>query len=175
MEHYLSQLRLTVYVHDYEVAIGPPEHLEPELRAEGKVGRIDRSFEDFVSALQNVAEQRDGRFVTLQSRGTFEVKFVLNNEIEIGKGDARARIDVDDLRSVWVRLLKGVVTQEAVEWGPPIGNEFILSLLSALPDVRPVQIQRRNADPEIAVELRSRRGSAVPHDSAVQAIGRAWA
>lgn len=162
MEKHLSPLRITIYVHDYEVAIGLPEHMEPSSRADRRQSQIDRSFEDFVTALQDIVDEREGRFLTLQSNSQFEVKFVPDHEIEIGQGDSKATIAVDDLRSLWVKLLKGVVTQEAVEWGPSVGSEYILSLLSALPEVRPVQIQRRNSSsPEIAVELRSRRGSVV--------------
>lgn len=175
MEKYLSPLRITIYVHDYEVSIGLPEHLEPfEHRIAGAVG-IDRSFEDFIEALQDVVDEQACRFTTLQSKRPFEVRFAPEHRIEIGEGDQKVQVDVDDLRSIWVKLLHGVVTQEAVEWGPHVDGEFLLALLSMLPQVRPIQIQRRNAaEPEIAVELRHRRGATVPDAFAAGQPEHAW-
>ena len=175
MERHLSPLRIAVYIHDYEVSIGSPEHLESPGEISRSATRIDRSFTDFINALRGVIDARSGVFETLPSGHRFEVKFAPDDRIEIGEGWQRTIIDVDDLRSIWVKLLSGVVTHDVVEWGPSLGGEYLLSLLSVLPGVRPVQIQRRNSGkPELAVELRERRGSAVPSENAVERPAPAW-
>jgi O-acetyl-ADP-ribose deacetylase (regulator of RNase III) len=175
MEKHLSPLRITIYVHDYEVSVGLPEHMEPLEGRSASGIRIDRSFEDFIGAIQDVVDEQACRFTTLLSGRPFEVQFVPGHQIEIGSGDQRTMVDLDDLRSIWVKLLHGLVTQEAVEWGPHVDGEFMLSLLSMLPQIRPVQIQRRNAaEPEIAVELRHRRGATVPDTFGVNQPEHAW-
>jgi O-acetyl-ADP-ribose deacetylase (regulator of RNase III) len=175
MEHYLSPLRITIYVHDYEVNVGVPEHLEPHAQAAVSAVRIDSSFEEFIGALQDIVDDRGGRFTTLQTGRPFEVQFVPEGQVRIGDAHQKTLVDVDDLRSIWVKLLNGVVTRESVEWGPNIDSEFLLSLLSLFPQVRPVQIQRRTASqPEIAVELRQRRGATVLGSFTVDQPEHAW-
>jgi O-acetyl-ADP-ribose deacetylase (regulator of RNase III) len=160
MEKHLSPLPITTFVHDFEVNIGLPEHLEHHHSSSVKTNRIDRSFEDFVDGLQNLVDEHAGRFRTLHSDSVFKVTFVPENQLEIESEGGTSRIDVDDLRSIWVKLLNGVVTKQAVEWGPLVRAQHILSLLCMFPEVRLIQIQRTNSEqPEFAVELRNRRGT----------------
>jgi hypothetical protein len=158
MDAYLSELPITTYVHDYEVQIGMPEHLEASRKP--NTARIDRSFNDFVDALHDAIKRHNGRFGMLHSRKDFSVRFVPENQLRFESDNGIAEIDVDDLRSIWIKLLKGVITERVAEWGrPEVTGEHILSILSALHDVRRVEIQRRRADePELAVELRRRSG-----------------
>jgi len=159
MDAYLSELPITVYVHDHEVNIGAPEHLETS--ANPTTTRIDRSFDDFINALHDTVEQRGGRFGMLHSGKIFSMQFVPDNQLRFESDKGITEIDVDDLRSIWIKLLKGVVTERVAEWGrPEVTGEHILSVLSVLQDVRAVEIQRRRADePELAVELRRRSGT----------------
>lgn len=159
MDAYLSDLPITVYVHDHQVNIGPPEHLEHPFT--NTASRIDRSFDEFVNALHDTVGKCDGQFRMLQSGRTFNVTFVPENQLRFQSEDGVAKIDVDDLRSIWVKLLKGVVTARVAQWGlREVTGEHILSVLSVLNDVRAIEIQRRSADkPELAVELRRRSGT----------------
>jgi O-acetyl-ADP-ribose deacetylase (regulator of RNase III) len=160
MDSYLAPLPITIYVHDYEVNIGLPEHLESGASSSVNTSRVDRSFEDFLETLHDIVETRAGRFSTLQSRDAFTVQFVPERQLHIKGGLQEAQIDVDDLRSIWVKLLNGIVTEQTAYWGPEIRSEYLLSLLSAMPGIRTVQIQRRNSDrSELAVELAHRRGT----------------
>lgn len=67
-------------------------------------------------------------------------------------------VDHDDLRGVWASLQKGLLARHTAEWAVGDGAGRLLSVISLLPSVRPVQIQRSRADsPEIAVEMRHGR------------------
>lgn len=174
MEAHLSELPIPIYVHDYEVNLGSPEHLEISPRL--PTVRVDRSFEDFIGALRTAVQQRDGRFRSLGPGAPFMAEFESESRLRLDIDGRSALIDVDDLRSVWIKLLKGVVTTRAADWGPMATGEHILSLLSGLPDVRTVQIQRRTAEyPELAVELRRRSGTQLAEDIASQPQEPAWA
>ncbi len=164
MEAHLSELPITVYVHDYEVNIGSPEHME---KPPGSAVRIDRSFSDFVNALHLTVDQQAGRFATLRSNREFRAEFVPDQRLRFDNDGRIAEVDVEDLRSVWMKLLKGVVTERAVDWGlPEVTGEHILSLLRMMRDIRTVEIQRRTAQqPELAVELRRRGGTQLTEDA----------
>jgi hypothetical protein len=175
MEKHLAPLPITTFVHDFEVNIGPPEHLEDQHSSPVRTNRIDRSFEDFVDGLQSLVDEHVGQFRTLHSDNVFKVKFVPENQIEIEFEDGTSRIDVDDLRSIWVKLLNGVVTKRAVEWGPLVRGQHILSLLCMFPEVRLIQIQRSNSEqPEFAVELRNRRGTQLAGNTDNKQPESAW-
>jgi O-acetyl-ADP-ribose deacetylase (regulator of RNase III) len=175
MDAHLSELPITVYVHDYEVNIGSPEHLETPSRP--TTSRIDRSFDEFIATLYDTVALRDGQFRMLQSGKAFNVRSVPDNQLRFESDDGIAEIDVDDLRSIWVKLLKGVVTARVAQWGrPEVTGEHILSVLSALQDVRTVEIQRRSAEqPELAVEMRRRSGTQLTGDIDPMQPQRAWA
>jgi hypothetical protein len=175
MEKHLAPLPITTFVHDFEVNIGPPEHLEDQHSSPVRTNRIDRSFEDFVDGLQSLVDEHVGQFRTLHSDNVFKVKFVPEKQIEIEFEDGTSRIDVDDLRSIWVKLLNGVVTKRAVEWGPLVRGQHILSLLCMFPEVRLIQIQRSNSEqPEFAVELRNRRGTQLAGNTDNKQPESAW-
>jgi hypothetical protein len=61
--------------------------------------------------------------------------------------------DAEDLHGAWVSLLRGLVTKDRVEWSTGDGGNFVITLLSLLPNTRAVEIQRGDDDPEIAIEL----------------------
>jgi len=173
MEAHLSEIPITIYVHDFEVDIGAPEHLES--RGRRTTIRIDRSFEDFIGTLMETVDDREGSFRELQSDRTFKVQFMPDEQIQFETESHIARIEVDDLRSIWVKLLKGVVTARAARWDSEVTGEQILSLLSELQDVRAVQIRRRTSErPEIAVELRHRRGTQLVADLESKKPELAW-
>jgi O-acetyl-ADP-ribose deacetylase (regulator of RNase III) len=173
MEAHLSELPIPIYVHDFEVNIGSPEHLETSSVI--RPAKIDRSFEEFIDALRTAVHERKGQFRSLGPEAPFTAEFSSERQLRLGIDGGSALIDVDDLRSVWVKLLKGVVTTRAADWGPMATGDHILSLLSGLPEVRTVQIQRRTSDhPELAVELRRRSGTQVAEDIAPERQELAW-
>lgn len=154
MERYLSDLNIPVYIHDFMKDIGLPEHLEvasAQLASETSV----TSFDGFVERLGRLIHLADERFVELCSHEPIRAVTRSDDGIEIHMGDRSWPVESEDLRGVWVSLQKGLVTVEKAGWNNmPLGGP-LLSVLGALPELRPVEIQRgATAAPEIAVELR---------------------
>ena len=65
MERFLKDIDLTVYIHDYKVDIGSPEHLEEVSRRLRAEGAQTHTFEAFLATLKRAAELGGGDFVEL--------------------------------------------------------------------------------------------------------------
>jgi O-acetyl-ADP-ribose deacetylase (regulator of RNase III) len=159
MERHLMNLPINVYIHDYEVNVGLPEHFEELLRQLGTTLPATTSFETFTQNLRKVIEFADGRLVTLASRQRFEADFSDRSTLVITFDGQRHPIGMDDLRGLWLALTSGLVTREKVERSAGAGADQMLSMISLLPGVRPVEIQQpRSPAPEIAIELKPNPG-----------------
>lgn len=153
MEHYLSKVSIPVYVHDFEVDIGLPEHLGNIAEKLRKTARSDWTFETFVSSIGEAVEIANGQFSTLGRGEAFSVRVDGEGNLAIETGAATSLLEEDDLRGVWLDLQSGLLTKRKAGWAVSGGGEPLLSLLSVLPNVRPVQIQRPgHEDSEYAVE-----------------------
>jgi hypothetical protein len=94
----------------------------------------------------------------------FRVSIAEEGGLSIEREGSKSLIDADHLRGLWCALARGLLTHDVIEWSAGGETDCVVALLSLLPDVRPVQVQRvRAAKPELALELK-RRGSAVPRD-----------
>jgi hypothetical protein len=92
----------------------------------------------------------------------FRVSILEEGGLSIEKDGSQSLIDADHLQGLWCSLARGLLTHDVIEWSAGDQTDCVMSLLSLLPDVRPVQVQRmRAAEPELALELR-RRGPTVP-------------
>jgi O-acetyl-ADP-ribose deacetylase (regulator of RNase III) len=165
MEHYLSQVEIPVFIHDYTVNVGLPEHLEPiatALRRNILPETRKYGFEGFVNSIELALAFSNGELSTLETHEPFTASFGSNNELAIDTGKNICVIEEDDLRGVWLDLQSGLVTKRKAGWSDIKGGEPLLSLLSVLPSLRPVQIQRPGqSSPEFAVEPRPEvRGAA---------------
>jgi O-acetyl-ADP-ribose deacetylase (regulator of RNase III) len=159
MERHLIDLPISVYIHDYQVDVGLPEHFEQLLHQLGTTLPATTTFETFTRNLRKVIEFADGRLVTLESRQRFEADFSDRNTLIITFAGQRHAIEMDNLRGLWLALTNGLVTREKAEKSAGGGTDQVLSMLSLLPGVRPVEIQKpRSPAPEIAVELKASPG-----------------
>ncbi len=77
MEHYLAKIAIPVYIHDYTVDVGLPEHLEPIARALKEARVSSSSFESFMSSIGAALTVSQGELTTLDARSTFRA--YLNN------------------------------------------------------------------------------------------------
>jgi hypothetical protein len=155
MERHLSDLPIPVFIHDFTKNIGLPEHLEfvPEKLSHEELNRDD-TFASFMSSLQRVVTLSDGSLVELSSKCPFDAA-VTSTELVIESKVGKWLFETEELRGIWYRLRQGLVTADDAEWSKIGGGRPLLSILSLLPNVRPVEIQRGNKNsPEIAVELR---------------------
>lgn len=162
MEHYLAQLPISVYVHDYTVDVGLPEHLEPIAHALKSAGVSSGTFDNFIASLGEALALSDGHLTTLDARCQFRASLDGENVLKIETETSNCALEEGDLRGVWFDMQSGLVTRENAGWSVKAGGEPLLSILSVLPDMRPVQIQRSGRpEPEFAVEPRPSLGSAI--------------
>jgi O-acetyl-ADP-ribose deacetylase (regulator of RNase III) len=164
MEAHLSRLAIPVYIHDYEVDIGRPEHLAGITDASTGHRRLPESFEGFVRILGLAIELTRGEISDIESRRTFCARLLDNDDLALDTGSGSRVIESDDLRGIWLSLHRGLVTQHSLEASAGRDASALISLLSLLPSVRPIQIQRPNtSEPEIGLEVR-REPSSEPLD-----------
>ena len=155
MEHYLKKVQITVYIHDYVKEIGLPEHLEDVARRLEIEGAETTTFDTFLSALRRAAELSEGGFVELGNRVPFSAAMDGEGNLTLKRHLETWVIERDDLRGVWLSLLGGLVTKAQAGWSICDGGDALLSMLSVLPQVRPIEIQGTHEEPEFAVELLS--------------------
>lgn len=153
MEHYLSQVNIPVYVHDHAVDIGLPEHLEHVAATLRKTANADWSFDTFVASIGEALKITGGQFCTLGEEEKFSARLDDAKNLAIATDDTTSTLEEDDLRGVWLDLQSGLLTRRNAGWAYSDGGAPLLSLLSVLPNVRAVQIQRPGQkNPEFAVE-----------------------
>lgn len=141
MEWYLSRLPIPVYIHDYQVDLGLPEHQE------ARQASYNRSFESFLSALRELVAEKRGKFHTVTHGSPFCARMV-DHELEIRRSEADQRVirvDADELLALWSLLLKGPVTARSLVGKAHDEAYYVFGVVSSLPFVRPVQVQPSNA------------------------------
>lgn len=156
MEHYLAPLSIPIFIHDYTVDIGIPEHLESVADQIKLDAPSLASFDDFISLLRQVAQLSKGSLSDLKDKIEFSARMDDEGTLEIKTNDGGFfSLEPEDLRGVWINLLNGLVTRDRAGWSVKNVADALLTMLSLLPGVRPIQIQRARSDHnELAVELR---------------------
>ena len=169
MERYLSVLPIPVYIHDYTVDVGLPEHLEAVAQTLEREAP-DQSFDGFVRGVRRAVELSKGLFVNLGSNEEFRVTMQKNNDLTLETSSSTCLLGEDDLRGVWLGLQSGLVTERQAGWSTRQGGKSLISMLSVLPRVRAVEIQRPGcATAEFALEPAPRmQDTVVVHQSKKQ-------
>jgi len=174
MERYLSGLPIPVFVHDYTVDIGLPEHLE-KVEAALRRNKAEASFESVLGSMKAALDLSGNELAVLRSDDRFAARMNSDFELTIDESGSKWKFQPDDLRSIWTILQRGLITSNRA--GLPVGGggRELVSLLSVLPQVRAVEIQRGSSVPEIAAELSPdfRKALIAPHDRAQREL--AWA
>lgn len=153
MEHYLSKLPISVYIHDFTVDIGLPEHLEA-LAQRVRDEKKDLTFPGFMRDMRRIVDLSGSQLTELDSALPFQARMNADDDLAIETNEDVWHFQSDDLRGVWLGLQSGVVTKDKAGWAAKGGGKPLISMLSLLPGVRPIQIQRKGArEPELAVEL----------------------
>lgn len=153
MEHYLSQVSIPVYIHDHTVDVGLPEHLESVAAALRSNASVTASFDGFMTSIGRALDLSKGRMETLDSKTTFAAHMRNDRGLAIETESATCLFEEDDLRGVWLDLQNGLLTERNAGWAIRGAGASLLSILSVLPNVRPVQIQRAGSPrPEYAIE-----------------------
>jgi len=160
MERYLANLPINVFVHDFTKNVGLPEHLEHIAKQLHSSVPVASSFEDFLEGVGRVIRAANGKLVTLASEEAFEASLKADGAMEVSTPEGSYLVEREELRALWVALSNGLVTREQARWSAAEAADQLLAVVSVVPGVRPVEIQRRNAPAaEIALELEAPKGA----------------
>ncbi len=153
MERYLGDLPIKVYIHDFTKDIGLPEHLEAIAETARRGTASEPSFEAFLNSLRDVVKIGGEQMLELSSGEAFRASLIGDDAIAIDAPRGHWEIEEDALRGVWLELQSGIVTKKSAGWTERDAGPQLVSLLSLLPGVRPIEIHRRGAsDAELAIE-----------------------
>jgi len=162
MERYLRDVPIQVYIHDYTVDIGLPEHMEAVAHRLKEELSSQDSFDAFLEAIRRAVELTSDKFVDIDSKVPITASVGKDKTLNLESNGSSWQFESDDLWGIWVGLQKGLLTKEKAAWSQLGAGESLLSVLSVLPDVRPVQIQGVKKEAEVALEYRpGARGSVV--------------
>ncbi len=160
MEQYLSPLPIAIYIHDFEQPIGLPEHLEALAEQLKSTDTPWASFDHFINALDLAVTVSSGALLDMTTDAPFTARMV-GDRLELKTDAGVSSLDGEELRGVWLSLKSGLLTAKEAGWSETGNSGPLLSLLSVLPHVRALQVQRRTAAaPELALELK--RQAAAP-------------
>lgn len=153
MEKYLRPLPIPVYIHDHEFELGEPEHVEVD--ALSRAGSFSQFYSDLVALLENDRS----RFNTIFNRSEFRAT-MNEDSLTIARGDNHREIVFgrEDLQEIWSVLNKGILTRKKL--GGKLYDEayYLISVLSALPYMRSVEIKKTGESPVLGVEMVKRSG-----------------
>jgi hypothetical protein len=158
MERYLAPLPIQVYIHDYMVDVGLPEHMEAVAQELRSRSPSPKTFDGFVAAIFNAVSLANNRLTDIQSCEPINAS-IADDLLKLRLSDHEDVLDKEDLRGVWLGLQNGLLTKERAGWANMESGPAMLSILSLLPYVRPIEIQRGDGEPEIAIEMRRATGS----------------
>lgn len=172
MERYLAPLPIDIFIHDYEKPIGLPEHREADLAERFGDFSPLLVFEDFLGQMNEVIEVSGGRFAMLNTHRPFSASLD-ESVLRLTAEDRSSELEMEALRGIWLSLSAGLVTTRDAGWSDAKSGPMVLSLLSLLPQVRALEIQKaHHGDAEIALELKRYPTTPVPVPSAQQEM--AW-
>ena len=155
MEHYLKSVNIPVYVHDFTVDVGLPEHMDLVAHKMEQVVPAERSYDAFMRAVRVAVDLTGEHLVELGSGKPFSAVLRNDDDLILESDSISWTFEAEALRGIWVGLTNGIVTPRQADSMSGGGGTSLLSLLSILPQVRPIQIEEANsASTEVAVELK---------------------
>lgn len=175
MERYLSPLRASIFIHDYDKSIGLPEHLDHIPAVLAREFGTTYGFDKFPDVIGRAIELAGDHLIDLRSHQRIHAD-VRTGLLKVAVENTCWEFDADDLWGVWVALQKGFLTQEKAGWTAVESGRPLLSIMSLLPNVRPVEILRYEAEqPELALELKTPpKGSAPTQANPSDQISLQW-
>jgi len=165
MEEYLRPLPIPIYIHDYEVELGLPEHTEivtSRLR--------ENTFDEFWSDLKLIVAKDAGEFKTIANNSKFTAN-ILPEALQITRGDGReVSIPRSEIFQAWQVLNRGILTRKRLEGRSFSEAYYLIPVLANIPYLRPVQIEKKGEAPMIGLEM-TRRTGIQSEDAGQPAIG----
>ena len=148
MERYLRSLPIPVYIHDYEVDIGLPEHRESQ-----NAEQFQRSFETFLNHLGLVLHREHGNFYTLSKGSPYQASLDDARNLLIDRSGRRSVVSNEELYELWTQLLRGPLTRQRLPGAAWDSAYYLFPILARLPYVRAIQVRRIDDPAAMAVEL----------------------
>ena len=148
MKHYLRPLPIPIYIHDFEVDIGLPEHREFQ-----NAEQFQRSFETFLNHLGSVLHREHGNFYTLTNGSPYRASFDDARNLLIERPGRRSAVSNDELYELWTMLLRGPLTRQRLPGAAWDSAYYLFPILARLPYVRAIYVRRTDDPTAMAVEL----------------------
>jgi len=157
MEHYLGRLPIQIYVHDYNVDIGAPEHIH----ADNNDNDL-RSFDVFMQHIEEAVTSSGESLETFSNRSKFSAAIDENENVVFFSSGGRKTVSKDDVLELWHLLIRGPVTRKRLAGPARDAAYYLFPLLSHLPSIRPFQIGSEDNVPAMAIEFKGNKKG--PHD-----------
>ncbi|WP_057463169.1 macro domain-containing protein [Pseudovibrio sp. POLY-S9] len=148
MVHYLRNLPIDIYIHDFEANIGKPEHHFVSHKC-----RFAGSFDDFVEDIVLLLKRSHGHLKPLYYSDELNLHVDSKKNVFRENGEQTLIADEEDLFRIWRTLKSSVLTRDALPETPYDNALPIFSLLSYLPYIRPVRVSDLHGKSQIALEM----------------------
>ena len=176
MERHLKPLPIPVYIHDYVAPIGIPEHYEGIAALLAQSTTDECSFDTFAESFRQLVSLAHDRFIDFSTGQPFSAHVDAEDSVIFELNDTSWSFELEELRNIWVALSNGLVTKKEAGWVIQAGADPLLSMISLLPQVRAVQIQRASSrHPELAVELKPSARAVMQAGASEEQLQLSWA
>jgi hypothetical protein len=148
MIEHLHDLPITIYIHDFEKKLGPPEHELPLMQHALK----PETFEGFFQDLRDSIDALGGEIHPLMMSSPFYVQMNEKHELRGARDCDELLAAEEDLFRIWSLLSVSPVAR--FDLPEPVQNCAlkVFSVISQLPYVRPINIADRHGRNNLAVE-----------------------
>ena len=149
MEKYLGNLPIQIYIHDFDMDLGAPEH---KLALMGKPYR--RNFDAFLEDLRAICLESKGNFNTIAEQESFTAGVSSDGSVNFvtGKSDSIV-VSPEEIYEAWFMLTNGPLSESRLVGEARTASEYLLGLLGSLPYARAVQLIDKDEMKSIAIEL----------------------
>ena len=153
MEEHLGDLDIPVFIHDYEKDIGLPEHIQSISDRLALKSPDYSGFDEFYMLLNLCVTESGGTIPNISGDGIITFLFDKCDNLIVDEGDRSFLFEQEDLKSIWYSIKNGLLTKKQVGYLNRGAGDAVLTLISALPGTRPIEIQPFGENTEIAVEF----------------------
>ena len=145
----LHDLPIAVFIHDFEMQIGVPEHDLPLLEE-----RSPSDYKAFVKDLRRVVDTKRGCVNAVGLASSFFVE--MSDDIELrGAQNCRELLaSEDDIFQIWSLLTKSPVSRFDLPETPYQHALKVFSVFAELPYVRLINLANASGKPNLAIEMR---------------------
>lgn len=148
MIEYLRDLPITIYIHDFEKSLGRLEHELPLLKQPSR----PITFGDFIKDLKETINRRNGEIQPVMMKVPFYVLLNDASELYCATDCSQLIAAEEDLFRIWTMLSAGPITRYDLPENIQSNALKLLSVISQLPYVRPINIATRHGRNILAVE-----------------------